>query len=126
VMKMHRIILKRSSGLFMGNDVPHIIEWSGLAIIDRDSLYQWLYEKNKSAAKRIEGKIRGAITLLKDAPGMGSAYDIKGVRKHPIQGTEFTVFYTIEGNSIVILRVLHQSLDVPSVRFTDDGGRWLM
>jgi len=81
---MHRIILKRSSGLFMGNDVPHIIEWSGLAIIDRDSLYQWLYEKNKSVAKRIEG------------------------------------------NSIVILRVLHQSMDVPSVRFTDDGGRWLM
>jgi len=88
--------------------------------------YKWLHDKNRSAAKSIDGKIRASITLLKDNPKMGVAYKIQGVRKHPVKNTEFTVFYTIEGLDVIVLRVLHQSQDIPLVRFTDDGGDWLM
>jgi len=118
--------LKSSSNPCKLDKVKRSIKWSTMAATDRNSLYKWIYERNQTAAKRIEGEIRAAINLLKDLPKMGAEYDIKGVRKHPVSNTEFTVFYAIVDADIVVLRVLHQSQNIPLVNFTDENGSWLM
>ncbi len=94
------------------------LKWSKQSVKDMKSLYVWIYERNKQAAKRIRKKIEEVALLLTEMPEMGVSYEDQGVRKHPVQGTEFTIFYLLKGKSIVVLRVRHQSLEVP--RFVDD------
>lgn len=57
------------------------------------------------------GRIKDEFRMLRDAPGMGAPRDDidKGLRAHPTQ--KHIIFYRETKTELVIVRVLHQSME---------------
>jgi toxin ParE1/3/4 len=58
------------------------------------------------------GQIRDAFRMLRDSPGIGTPRDdiVAGLRAHPVG--RHVVFFRESGDAVVIVRVLHESMDV--------------
>ena len=64
---------------------------------------------NPSAAARVADRIRSAVPELANQPGMGRPGRIPGTRERVLLDIPYIIAYRVEGNSVVILRVLHSS-----------------
>ena len=81
-----------------------------LASIARHSRREWGVARKRKYLARI----RDTFRALRDNPGIGAPRDdiAAGLRAHPV-GSHL-VFYREAGTAVVILRVLHQRMDVES------------
>ncbi len=57
------------------------------------------------------GQIKGTFKALRDTPGLGAPRDDinKGLCAHPVR--KHVIFYRETKNELVIVRVLHESMD---------------
>lgn len=102
-----------------------------------------MYELSEAAAKDIEeilahsivefgllqtetyhAALRHCLELLSDNPGMGStADDIRpGYRRFPHES--HVIFYTIRGQDVFVVRILHKSMDaIRNIQIQPNGRR---
>lgn len=85
------------------------IKWEEDAISDLINLRNYIKKDNPTAAKKIANKILKSIKSLIEHPLLGSAGRIHKTRELVIPGSQYTVIYKPEAESITILRVFHQS-----------------
>ncbi len=83
------------------------LEWSVLAVADRNAIFDYIEADNPRAAVKIDARIRKAIALLAQFPEMGRLGRVEGTRELVISRTPYIAAYRIVGGTVQILRVLH-------------------
>jgi len=82
------------------------IEFHPYALEEARGAYLWYYERNKSAAKAFLAEIDRAVQKIQEAPRRWPSY-IAGSRRFLLRRFPFSVVYTAEKNSVVIVAVAH-------------------
>jgi toxin ParE1/3/4 len=85
------------------------IEWSPLALQDRDKIFDY-YEfdqGNPRAAIMVDGRIEEQVNVLLDHPKLGRPGRADDTRELVISKTPYIAAYRIAADAVRILRVLH-------------------
>ena len=83
------------------------IRYTETALVEVKEIFSYLSARNASAAKRVVARVERTIRNLSDVPEMAQAADEAGVRRMPVGRYPFIVFYSIEGDEILVLHVRH-------------------
>src|SRR5437867_13060647 len=78
-----------------GQSSAMLIRWREQAESDLIEIFDYLLERNPSAARRIRNAILGQIALLASQPGLGRAGRVTGTRELVIAHTPYVVGYTV-------------------------------
>ena len=89
------------------------IRWQDDAINDLIQVRRFISMDNPQAAARVANRIRSAVPELANQPGMGRPGRVPGTRERVLVDVPYIIAYRVEGNSVVILRVLHTSRKWP-------------
>jgi addiction module RelE/StbE family toxin len=89
------------------------IRWQHDAINDLIQVRRFIAMDNPSTAARVADRIRSAVPELADQPGMGRPGRVPGTRERVLVDVPYIIAYRVEGNGVVILRVLHTSRKWP-------------
>ncbi len=89
------------------------IRWQDDAINDLVQIRRFIAMDNPSAAAKVADRIRSAVPELADQPGMGRPGRVPGTREMVLVDVPYVIAYRVEGNCVVILRVLHSSRKWP-------------
>jgi addiction module RelE/StbE family toxin len=85
------------------------IRWQDYAVNDLIQVRRFIAMVNPSAATRVADRIRSAVPELAEHPEMGRSGRVPGTREMILVDIPYIIVYRVEGNSVVILRVLHTS-----------------
>ena len=87
------------------------IRYSLHAFADREAIYDYLAERNPTAALEIMSRIRGAAELLQDFPRIGHAGIDPGTAEWVVRGSPYVIVYEVhmDHDELVILAVFHGS-----------------
>jgi len=90
-----------------------ILEWSVLALGDRNAIFDYIEAESPRAAIEIDDRIREAVERLAEFPESGRPGRIDGTRELVISRAPYIVAYRIAGNAIRVLRVIHGAREWP-------------
>ncbi len=88
-----------------------ILDWTELAGKDKEGYIESIAQANPLAAVHVGDEIERQVETLLQHPKIGRAGRVKGTRELVIVGTPYIVAYSIKGEAIHILRVLHGAMD---------------
>jgi toxin ParE1/3/4 len=89
------------------------LEWSIFAQADRDAIFDYIEADSPQAAITVDERIRAQVEGLARFPKSGRSGRIAGTRELVIQRTPYIVAYSVERNTVRILRVLHGAQQWP-------------
>ena len=96
---------------------------SKIAEEDIKSIYAYILEDDKQAAKRVVIKIRQTFDLLVDLPHIGKVIgglDVPGVRLVPVRKfINYLVIYLYTEDELLIIRVINAKQDLPTILSTE-------
>jgi toxin ParE1/3/4 len=81
--------------------------------VDLDKAEAYIAQDNPSAAAGVVARIVGAVTLLKEQPGIGRAGRVPGTKELIVPDTPYIVPYRVKDDTVQILRVYHSSRKWP-------------
>ena len=83
------------------------IHWSPTAVADLTHLRSFIAAHNPAAAARVAQAILAAVEKLESWPALGRPGRLPYTRELVIGGTPFVVPYTVAGDDIQIIAVIH-------------------
>jgi toxin ParE1/3/4 len=86
-----------------------LLEWSVLAVADRDAIFDYIEADSPSAAAMVDDRIRLAVENLAEFPEMGRTGRVRGTRELVIPRTPYIAVYRFDRGALRILRILHGS-----------------
>ena len=102
----------------------HNVKITGKALADMEAIYDYISEEllNPDAAMGQYNRIADAIESLKIFPERCRLFDSQpehdlGMRQIPVDN--YTAIYVIQGNDVVVLRVLYSASDI-NARLRED------
>jgi toxin ParE1/3/4 len=84
----------------------------------RDQLrreYEFIYERNPTAAESVVDRIYKASRRLGDFAQSGRSWRVPGTWELAIPGLPYMVIYRIKDESVEVLALFHTSREVPNV-----------
>jgi addiction module RelE/StbE family toxin len=90
-----------------------MIFWEEESLNDREKIFEFLYDFNPSAAEKTDQIIETKVERLLEHPLMGVQRDIFRGRILIIPEVSMIVSYWLDGETIRIMRVLHQKQKFP-------------
>lgn len=89
------------------------LEWSALALEDRDRIFDYIEEDNPRAAVVVDDQISAQVRQLIRFAETGRPGRIEGTRELVISRTPYIAAYRITGDTVRVLRVLHGAQQWP-------------
>ncbi len=83
------------------------LEWSPLALEDRNRIFDYIEQDSPRAAVAIDDRIRLQIETLIQFPESGRPGRIEGTRELVITHTPYIAAYRVQDDTIRVLRLLH-------------------
>lgn len=83
------------------------IEWSVLALEDRDQIFDFIASENPLAAVSVDVEIEEQVSQLVLFPESGRMGRVKDTRELIINRTPYIAAYQIREDQVTILRILH-------------------
>jgi toxin ParE1/3/4 len=77
------------------------------ALLEIGGAVSYLLERSPSSAATFADLIDAAVARLLDHPHSAEETEIRGVRRVYIRRFRYSMFYTVDGDEIVILHVRH-------------------
>ncbi len=96
------------------------VEWSALAVEDRERIFDYIEQDDPRAAVRIDQCIADQAELLTRFPEGGRPGRVEGTREWVVRRTHYVMAYRVVGTTVRILRVLHSAQQWPE-DFTDQS-----
>ncbi len=90
-----------------------MIFWEEESLNDREKIFEFLFDFNPSAAEKADQIIESKVENLLEHPLMGVQRDIFRGRILIIPEVSMIVSYRVDGETIHIMRVLHQKQKFP-------------
>ncbi len=89
------------------------LRYSAKARAQIESIYDFLVERNPSAARRIAAEIRASARSLIDVPHMGRTGEVSGTREWIVRGSPYLIVYEVVSQSeeIWAVGVFHGAQD---------------
>ena len=89
------------------------INYTELAVSDLGKVFEFIASDNKKTALEYLSKIKSKIELLAVSPDMGVTCRSKNIDSHcrVLIYENYLIFYKVDNFSILILRVIHSSVD---------------
>ena len=89
------------------------LEWTHAASRDLDLIEEYIGRDNPTAAVNTVRRIIRRIGQLARHPGLGRPGRIEGTRELVTIGLPYVVPYVQEGDTVIVLRVLHGKMKWP-------------
>jgi plasmid stabilization system protein ParE len=89
------------------------VRYAETAIAEIEEILSYIAECNRTAAIAVRARIERTVSALALTPEMAQRTDEPGVRRMPVGSYPYLIFYTIEGDEVVILRVRHRARRPP-------------
>ena len=86
---------------------------SELSVSDIVDIYSYIAQDNKTAAYELLDRIEHTITLIAASPRLGVSRPKIANGARSISIGNYSIYYRLLPDGIIILRVLHQAQDVP-------------
>jgi toxin ParE1/3/4 len=85
------------------------LRYTERAIADLEAIQAYIAQFNPSAAITVGNRIKGAIELLEDFPGLGRPGRIRKTRVLLVAATPYAVYYTVDRRmeEVSILHIRH-------------------
>jgi toxin ParE1/3/4 len=83
------------------------VRFSATASADLGDILSFLLERNPRAAASVGAAIEATVARIGDFPESAQATDEPAVRMAPAGRYPYLIFYIVENNEVLILRVLH-------------------
>ena len=90
-----------------------MIFWEEESLNDREEIFEFLYDFNPSAAEKTDQIIETKVEHLLEHPLMGVQRDLFRGRLLIIPEVSMNISYWVDGDTIRIMRVLHQKQKFP-------------
>ena len=90
-----------------------MIFWEEESLNDREKIFEFLFDFNPNAAEKTDQIIETKVENLLEHPLMGVERDIFRGRVLIIPEVSMIVSYWVDGETIRIMRVLHQKQNFP-------------
>jgi toxin ParE1/3/4 len=90
-----------------------MIFWEEESLNDREKIFEFLFDFNPSAAEKTDQIIESKVESLLEHPLMGVQRDIFRGRILIIPEISMIVSYWVNGETIRVMRVLHQKQKFP-------------
>ncbi len=87
--------------------------WSALALNDRIGHFNYIAGDSVAAAIKVDDAIEAKAEKLTDFPENGRPGRVSGTRELVITGLPYILIYSIRGDDVFILRVLHGAQQWP-------------
>jgi toxin ParE1/3/4 len=81
--------------------------WSRYALEDRRAIFEYLANRDPTAAADMDEMIETSVHNLRSYPNMGRQGRVDATRELVIIGTPFIVAYAVMPDRVKLLRVLH-------------------
>lgn len=91
-----------------------MIFWEEESLNDREKIFEFLFDFNPSAAEKTDQIIEAKVEQLLEHPLMGVQRDIFRGRILIIPEVSMIVSYWVDGETIRVMRVLHQKQKFPT------------
>jgi addiction module RelE/StbE family toxin len=85
------------------------LEWAALALEDRNRIFDFIEQDDPRAAAAVDERISSQVQMLTRFPEGGRPGRVEHTRELVIRHTSYIVAYSILGDTIRILRVLHSA-----------------
>ena len=89
------------------------LQWTPTASGNLEAIEAYIARDNPLAAIDVVLEILRQVEALKDHPGLGRPGRVEGTRELVISGLPYIVPYLVEGERIIVLRVLHAARKWP-------------
>jgi addiction module RelE/StbE family toxin len=89
------------------------VVWRPIALDDLEQARHYIAEHNPRAADRLWGRILGSVERLAVLPGLGRPGRVEGTREMVVPRTPYIVAYTVIGDQVMILSIIHSSRQWP-------------
>jgi toxin ParE1/3/4 len=89
------------------------ITWRRRALEDLEAARRYIAKENPRASRRVMELILAAVSRLPETPDIGRPGRVEGTREWVIPRTPYIVAYTVIGDDLVILDVLHGAQEWP-------------
>ncbi len=89
------------------------LQWTTTASRNLEAIETYIERDNPLAAVDVVLEILRQVDALKDHPGLGRPGRVEGTRELIIAGLPYIVPYLVEGERVIILRVLHAARKWP-------------
>lgn len=89
------------------------LKWTRAASRDLESVERYISRDNPDAAIDTVLDIIGRVEMLADHPGMGRPGRAEGTRELVLGDLPYVIPYIHEGDTVIILRVLHGAMKWP-------------
>lgn len=82
---------------------------------------RWYRRQDPRLSARFVAAVRGALPGLREAPLRWAEFE-PGYRRARVRGFPFAVIYTVVGDEVLVIAVLHDRRGPEARRFTGPGG----
>jgi toxin ParE1/3/4 len=89
------------------------LKWTRAASQDLESVERYISRDNPDAAIDTVLEIIRRVGILAEHPGMGRPGRVEGTRELVLGGLPYVVPYIHQGDTVIILRVLHGAMKWP-------------
>lgn len=89
------------------------LQWSVLALQDRNAIFDYIEQRDPAAAIRLDERIGQAVETLAEFPWSGRSGRVDGTRELVISRTPFIAAYCVLDDAVRVLRVLHGAQQWP-------------
>jgi toxin ParE1/3/4 len=89
------------------------ITWLPRARTDLSHARQYIKQHNSKSAQRVYAAIRSAVGRIANAPHLGRPGRVARTRELVVPHTAFIVAYSVVGDRLVILAVIHGAREWP-------------
>lgn len=86
-----------------------IIRWTHTAQRDRDDAIDYLMQESPASALLVDWRIDEGLPILYQHPYAGRIGRARGTRELIVQDAPYIAVYRVEGQEILILRLLHMA-----------------
>jgi toxin ParE1/3/4 len=89
------------------------IAWTRRAILNLHHVREFIRQENPAAAEKVGARLEKAASGLARFPESGRAGKVPGTRELVIPGLPYLLIYQVSGDTVTILRVLHDKQKWP-------------
>ncbi len=82
------------------------VVWTELSLDDLSEINAWIAQEQPSTALLVSLRILDSVESVADHPLLGRTGRVAGTREFAVPKTPFVVFYSVEGDTLRVLRVL--------------------
>jgi toxin ParE1/3/4 len=83
------------------------VRYTETALRELDEILAYIADRSATAAASVRARVEELVERLSYFPHLAQATERRGVRRVPLGNYPYVIFYTVEAEEIVILRIRH-------------------